>query len=151
MRDCQRVHLSDTSHRPSSARLASCLSIRICYVCYACMHRNDRIGCVRCVRLLFPIIGGEVLCGYKFRVRELVRNWTRAPVITGWGGYQNRLTDQITTGSQQVKMAPVLSPRAGNRSGGPVLPVIRAGELVLNSGFKPVRRTGFYEYRTNCI
>ena len=91
------------------------------------------------------------LCGYKFRVRELVRNRTRAPVITGWGGYWNRLTDWITTGSRQVKMAPVLSPRAGNRSGGLVLPVIRAGEPVLNSGFKPVRRTGFYEYRTNCI
>jgi len=50
------------------------------------------------------------LCGYKFRVRELVRNRTRALVITGWGGYWNQLTDRITTGSRQVKMAPVLSP-----------------------------------------
>jgi len=52
----------------------------------------------------------NILCGYKFRVRELVKNWTRALVITRWGGYWNQLTDQITTGSQQVKMAPVLSP-----------------------------------------
>jgi len=57
---CQPVHLSDASHRPSSARLASCLSIGICDFCYACAYPNDRIGCVCCVRLLFPIIGGEV-------------------------------------------------------------------------------------------
>ena len=57
---CRRVHLSDTGHRPSSARLASGLSIGICYVCYACAYPNNRVGCARCVRLLFPIIGGEV-------------------------------------------------------------------------------------------
>jgi len=57
---CQRVHLSDTGHRPSSVRLASRLSIGICNFCYACAYPNDQIGCVRCVRLLFPIIGGEV-------------------------------------------------------------------------------------------
>jgi len=56
---CQPVHLSDTSHRPSSTRLASCLSIGICYVCYACAYPNDRIGSICCVRLLFPIIGGK--------------------------------------------------------------------------------------------
>ena len=88
----------------------------------------------------------ENLCGYKFWVRELVKNRMRAPVITGWGGDQNWLTDWIATSSWQVKMAPVLSPQAGNCSGGLVLSVIRAGELVLNSGFEPVRTTGSFDH-----
>jgi len=50
-------------------------------------------------------------------------------------------------GSESVEMALGLWPQAGNCSGGLVLPVIKAGEQVLNSGFEPVRMTG----GSNCL